>query len=257
MAGSASAATASEHPPAIELYISRRYFATTWEAEEGAPDDLRTVDLATLRWLITEAGPAFVGAAKKPGSSSSGGGKDQSRSAIAFRKGAELRRNGANFSEMVAVLRADPETADWVREKGDAYRQRELRRIWERAEETTETDDGRRIIRVSGAAYVANAEAAELAIMAAGLPVFRRAQDQQLVRPLMVDDEASEGRKTTSAALAPITDPMMRQFMQEAACLRRNPTHGPKNGKRSRRRPISRRLSSNERVIGRSRGLPG
>ena len=34
---------------------------------------------------------------------------------------------------MVAALRADPETADWVREKGDTASGRELRRLWDKA----------------------------------------------------------------------------------------------------------------------------
>src|SRR5262249_1608187 len=59
------------------------------------------------------------------------GGGDHSRSAIAFRKGIVLRREGKTFEGMSAALRADSETADWVREKGDAHGGRELRRIWD------------------------------------------------------------------------------------------------------------------------------
>jgi hypothetical protein len=51
-----------------------------------------------------------------------------------FVKGAELRRRGANFEEMVAALRADPETAGWAHEKGDAAGGREYHRIWARTE---------------------------------------------------------------------------------------------------------------------------
>jgi len=40
---------------------------------------------------------------------------------------------GKTFEEMVAALRSDPETTAWVREKGDANRGRELRRIWDKA----------------------------------------------------------------------------------------------------------------------------
>jgi hypothetical protein len=36
---------------------------------------------------------------------------------------------------MSAALRSDPETAEWVREKGEANGGRELRRIWEKAGE--------------------------------------------------------------------------------------------------------------------------
>jgi putative DNA primase/helicase len=62
------------------------------------------------------------------------GGGDNSRSAIALRKGAALHREGKTFEEMCKALRCDPETAEWVREKGDANGGRELRRIWEKAE---------------------------------------------------------------------------------------------------------------------------
>jgi tetratricopeptide (TPR) repeat protein len=59
-----------------------------------------------------------------------GRSSDQSRSAIAFRKGAALRRAGKTFEEMCEELRADPDTADWCCEKGDAEGSRELHRIW-------------------------------------------------------------------------------------------------------------------------------
>jgi uncharacterized protein (DUF927 family) len=56
------------------------------------------------------------------------------RSALAFGKGAALRRAGKTFEEMCEALHADPETAEWCREKGDADGGRELQRIWDRAE---------------------------------------------------------------------------------------------------------------------------
>jgi hypothetical protein len=55
------------------------------------------------------------------------------RSNIAFRKGAALRRAGATFDAMCEALADDPETADWVRDKGHPNNSRELRRIWEKA----------------------------------------------------------------------------------------------------------------------------
>jgi hypothetical protein len=60
-------------------------------------------------------------------------GQDRSRSAM--RIGAALRRGGKSYEEMCAALRADPETADWCREKGDANGGRELHRIWDKASE--------------------------------------------------------------------------------------------------------------------------
>ena len=50
-------ANGAAHPPAIELYISHRYFAVTWQAMDGRPDELRVVPLDDLRWLIEEYRP--------------------------------------------------------------------------------------------------------------------------------------------------------------------------------------------------------
>src|SRR3954470_5098743 len=61
-------------------------------------------------------------------------GRDASRSAQAFRMGIALARGGATYEEMVEALLADPETAEWVRTKGQENGERELRRIWEKAE---------------------------------------------------------------------------------------------------------------------------
>jgi hypothetical protein len=120
-----------QHPPAIELYIGRRYFAVTWESVAEGPSELRVVPAAELRWLIEQAGPSFSGPA--PGAPKIKG-RDASRSAVAFRKGRELRRAGKSYEEMCEALRSDPDTADWCREKGDAAGARELKRIWDKAD---------------------------------------------------------------------------------------------------------------------------
>ncbi len=65
----------------------------------------------------------------KPGTKRTG----VDRSAAALRIGAAIRRAGGSYEDMVARLRADPETADWCREKGEANSQRELHRIWDKA----------------------------------------------------------------------------------------------------------------------------
>jgi hypothetical protein len=121
-----------DHPPAIELHLGNRYFAVTDQQLPDEPAELMPVALDTLLWLIREAGPAFAGTGQ-PGTSPERH-HDESRSAVAFRKGAALRRVGATFDGMCAALAADPETADWYREKGEANGRRELRRIWERTE---------------------------------------------------------------------------------------------------------------------------
>lgn len=49
-----------EHPPAVELHISNRYFTVTDRPLEGISAELGLVELPTLTWLAAEAGPAFV-----------------------------------------------------------------------------------------------------------------------------------------------------------------------------------------------------
>jgi hypothetical protein len=114
------------HPPAIELHISHRYFAVTWETLTDSRDELRTVPLADLRWLIAQIGPAF--ARKHRGNA----GTDNSRSGIAFRLGARMRREGATLAQFREAVMAHPETAGWYNQKGAANGGRELRRIWDR-----------------------------------------------------------------------------------------------------------------------------
>ena len=116
-----------EHPPAIEVYRGRRYFAVTWESC-GETDDLRRVSLADLEWLIRDAGPKFAG-------QGSGKPNDDSRSAKAFRAGAALKAGGASYEEIRDALLGhnDPEIAEWARTKGMDNGERELRRIYDRA----------------------------------------------------------------------------------------------------------------------------
>ena len=122
-------ANGTEHPPAIELYTSNRYFCVTWQPLDG-PDELRTVPLNDLKWLLEQAGPAFAGKDKD----GRGGGSDSSRSGAAYRLGVRMRREGASLEEFIAALQADPQLAAWYREKGEANDARELLRIWEKTE---------------------------------------------------------------------------------------------------------------------------
>jgi hypothetical protein len=117
-----------EHPPAIELHCSNRYFAVTDEALPGTPAELRHISLATALWVINEAGPRFAGTGK------AGRGRDNSRSAKAYRIALALRRRdpAATLDQVIAVLEADPDTAAWLREKGEANGGRELQRLWAR-----------------------------------------------------------------------------------------------------------------------------
>jgi len=97
-----------EHPPAIELYVGRRYFALTGQHLEGTPATIQPASLETLTWLIQTAGPAF---APKP-KGAPGSGTDASRSATAYRTGLASRREGGTFDQMCAAIEADPQTAE-------------------------------------------------------------------------------------------------------------------------------------------------
>ena len=120
-------ANGANHGPGVEIYLGPgRFFTVTGKQWPLAPDEVALLDHATLLRLA-ELVP------KPPGGAGAGSGADSSRSAIAFRKGAALRRQGKTFDQMCAALRADPETAEWCKEKGEADGGRELQRIWERA----------------------------------------------------------------------------------------------------------------------------
>jgi hypothetical protein len=140
--------------------------------------------------LINIVGPAFAGASaddtpeepKKKARAPT----DRSRSALAFRKGKELRRGGASFEEMVAALLADPETADWAREKGTAQSNREFKQIWDKAAASGP------IIRVVAGELRKNATAAEDALIASGLPKIYQRGDG-LVQPVTGKSLRREG----------------------------------------------------------------
>jgi hypothetical protein len=121
-------ANGRDHGPAIEVYFSHRYFAVTGQHWPDLPERIEF-----LEWEVLQRLGSSIPRPKSADGSSAKGAGDNSRSAAAFRKGAALRRAGKTFEEMVATLRSDPETAAWVREKGEAAGGRELRRIWEKA----------------------------------------------------------------------------------------------------------------------------
>ena len=119
------------HPPAIEIHRGNRYFAVTWESV-GETEELRTVSLADLEWLVLDAGPKFAVKHGGSGGGNNAGSKDSSRSAKAFGVGAALKAGGASYEQMRNALLAheDLEIADWARSKGMDNRERELRRIY-------------------------------------------------------------------------------------------------------------------------------
>lgn len=116
------------HGPGVEIYFANRFFAVTGQLWPGLPARIELFDWETLQRLAALIPPPK--SAASPGKGATG---DNSRSAVAFGKGAALRRNGATFDQMVEALRSDPETAAWVREKGLPYGMRGLHRIWNKA----------------------------------------------------------------------------------------------------------------------------
>ncbi|RYI98627.1 MAG: topoisomerase, partial [Acetobacteraceae bacterium] len=91
------------------------------------------------------------------------------------------------------ALREDPETAAWMREKGDANAGREARRIFEAAGASGP------LIKLRGGQLHNEATAGEDALLAAGKPIYQRGND--LVRPAEQLVPASRGRTTRSACL--------------------------------------------------------
>ena len=120
--------TGADHPPAIEFYAGGRFFAVTDAHREGSPPDMRPVAMDVLRWLLTEAGPAFVGDVAVP-AKAAGKRRDGSRSAAAFKAAMRLPAEKATVPDLIEALQADPDTAAWLDEKGIANRNRELERL--------------------------------------------------------------------------------------------------------------------------------
>jgi hypothetical protein len=125
----------ADHGPDIELYCSHRYFTVThrlWSADHSRIIKVDHDQLEALAALI-------------PAGRSSGGSRanaqDCSRSAKAFP--AVIAMGAGSFEEMYEALHRHPdsEMRDWVAEKGEASRGRELRRIWAR----TDQGDGVRL----------------------------------------------------------------------------------------------------------------
>ena len=129
-----------DHPPAIEIYRSNRFFAVTGQQFETYAK-LRVVPVDDVRWLIKEAGPAFSG--KKDRAPTGGGANDNSRSGKAFREGARLKANGATYEQMRDALlnHGDAEINAWAREKGAPNDERELHRIFENANAANIADE--------------------------------------------------------------------------------------------------------------------
>ena len=118
----------SDHGPGVELYTSHRFFAVTEQLFPGRPDQI-----AVLDWKQLERLAALIPSPETQ-NNRRGSGRDDSRSAKAFREGKKLRGKGKSFDEFCDALRNHPnrELQQWTREKGEAYGARELSRIWDK-----------------------------------------------------------------------------------------------------------------------------
>lgn len=144
------------------------------------------------------------------------GGRDRSRSAM--RIGAEIRRDGGTYEDMVARLRTDPETADWFTEKGERNNQRELRRIWDKTTPKP-AKSGLPVIYNSAGRLHIIASQAEAALVKSGKPLFQRGEI--LVRPVVSDVPASKGRTTKAAGLKEIEFHGLLDLMAQTATWQR------------------------------------
>lgn len=184
-----------DHPPAIELYLGNRFFAVTDQSLPQCGTALNTISTSTLSRLITTDGPQFAkgkAAGQKATFETITQPSDRSRSGLAYRVGKRAVLDGASFEQMCDVLRQNPDTADWMREKGEANGCREARRIFEKTEASGP------LIRVVAGELNKNATAAEQAMRQAKLPIYQRGHT--LVRPVKQEVPAAHGRMTVSAS---------------------------------------------------------
>ena len=124
---------------AIKLFGVGAYLAVTgtiW----GDREDLRTIDLNELEWLLHDYGPMFAG--QEDGAEPAGladDGKGDPRLANARRFGGDLKFAGVAYDEWrAAMLAAENDgvtagVAEWARAEGMAHNERELRRLYNRS----------------------------------------------------------------------------------------------------------------------------
>jgi hypothetical protein len=219
-----SASNGQEHGPAIEIYLGHgRYFAATGNHWPAAQKDVALLDLPTLLAIAEKVRDA-TGTTPKPGKprEKKSAGRDTSRSAVAFRLGIQLFREGKTFDEMCAELRAHEDTAEWCKEKGDIDNGRELQRIWEAAERAA---DGRTlIIRIVEGDQHRNADEGETALIATSYDIFQRGV---MVRPAISELPAADGGKTYAATLHEVSTYGLIDALSRVALWVRDTEKGP------------------------------
>ena len=99
-----------------------------------------------------------------------------------------------SFDGLVALLTRNPETSSWMAEKRHADNDPELRRLWQKVQ------DAPPVIKVMPGELDRTTTAAEDRIIATGAEVYQRGGE--LVRPVVREVPATEGRTVLSAGLA-------------------------------------------------------
>jgi putative DNA primase/helicase len=209
-----------DHGPAIEVYLAGRYFAVTEDVWPGTPNTLATLNAATLDHLSRLIPPA------KSADFKGRKGADNSRSAIAFGIGLAMRRQGKTFKQMCEALRTDPETAEWVREKGDANGGRELRRIWDHAFEKDGDNDACNLPTITVRAGLRHeaADAGLAALHDARVPFYQR--DQSIVRICMVAAKTAAGEVTLTPGIATVTQAFLGRALGRVIRWEKFDRHG-------------------------------
>ena len=194
-----------DHPAAIEVYLGPgRYFTVTGKHWTTTSEDVALLDRAALLRVAALVQQATGAAAKATGQSSKRNpitGRDDSRSAKAFRIGAQARRDGATFDQMCDAISTHPDTAEWYRVKGVPRDKRELKNIWNKTEprpwleHCQHNDDGNprsNLVNV----LVALREAPELAdmlrfdeMLQAPMLIRARPGSNVLIKPRTIRDE--------------------------------------------------------------------
>ena len=125
---------AGQHGPAVEFYVSARYFAVTGN-REGEWAHLRQLDPADLVDLIRSEN-ARKAPPKPKAAPATKATVDQSRSGRALALAGKLRRSGGNREDFGKALAADPELSAWAQDA------RQVDRTWARAGDGLANPDG-------------------------------------------------------------------------------------------------------------------
>ncbi len=198
------------HPPAIELYLGKRWFAVTDQRLPGSPAALITVPVQTLLKLINTTGPAFA-AGQEIGRVS-----DQSRSGRALALAGRIYRAGGTKEQFEEALIDD---ADGEGLTAWADDQRQVDRAWDEATRGTPADNRTTTIQIVAGELHTATTAAEQALIDAGLPLYTRGGT--IVRPIVEDVDASHDRKTRTVRLVSVSNDYLLYKMSEVARFER------------------------------------